>query len=288
LLNRGHNMKMNQADIAQLNMQIQKRIEKYGNKLYHYTSMPTFFSMLNSHELWLSNTGTMNDRKETLHFIEMIQKELDMYQRNDFFDKIYRQIPGHYKYAFCLSTEKDDAAQWERYADTAKGVCIVFNVEELCKCLYGYRDLIFNRVFYDETIANSDYCKLVKKYFETGQIEIYSTEEELIKYLLYAGNLHKHSSFVHECEVRITNMDNTQQYGVEYALKELSNVVKKVLILKPDIMGHEKGTSFEKLIDEVIVGPRSQQNIKVLQEYIYSKGFFAMANNVIQSECPLR
>ena len=78
----------------------------------------------------------------------------------------------------------------------------------------------------------------------------------------------------------------TQQYFD--VLKELGNIVKKVLILKPDIMGHEKGTNFEKLIDKVIIGPRSQQNIAILQEYICSKGFYIMANNVIQSECPLR
>lgn len=281
-------MEMKKPDIMQLNKQIQKRIDEYGYNLYHYTSMNTFISMLNSRELWLSNTGTMNDRKETIHFIEMIQKELKEYQRNDFFDKVYEQIPGHYKYAFCLSTEKDDAAQWERYADSAKGVCIVFNVEELCKCLYGYSDFMFNKVFYNETVGESNYCKIVKNYFETGQIEIYKTEEELIRFLLYAGNLHKHNSFLHECEVRITTMNNTKQYGMEYALKELGNVIKKVLILKPDIMGHKKSTNFEKLIDKVIIGPRSQQNISILQEYMCSKGFHAMANNVIQSECPLR
>lgn len=285
---RESNMEMNNADIAQLNKQVKKRIEEYGDKLYHYTSMNAFLSMLNSRELWLSNTGTMNDRKETVHFIEMMQKELAIFQRIEFFHKIYEQIPLHYKYAFCLSTEKDDAAQWERYADSAKGVCIAFNVEELCKCLYGYSDFMFNKVFYDETIINSKYYQIVKNYFETGKIDIYETEEKLVKFLLYAGNLHKHNSFLHECEVRITTMDNKKQYGVEYELKELGNVVKKVLILKPDVMGHAKGTNFENLIDKVIIGPRSQQNIKILQEYIYSKGFYRMANNIIQSECPLR
>lgn len=279
---------MNKADIAQLNKQIKKRIEEYGDKLYHYTSMNSFLSMLNSREIWLTNTGTMNDRKEMIHFIEMIQKELAKFQRTDFFDKVYEQILLHYKYAFCLSTERDDAAQWERYADSARGVCIAFDVEELCKCLYYYNDFMFNRVFYDESIAENMYCKIVKAYFETGNIEIYKSEDELIKFLLYAGNLHKHRSFLHECEVRITTMDNKKQHGIEYELKELGNVVKKVLILKPDIMGHEKGTGFEKLIDKVIIGPRSQQNIKILQEYIYSKGFSAMADNVVQSECPLR
>lgn len=61
--------------------------------------------------------------------------------------KVYKKIPLSYKYALCLSTEKDDAAQWERYGDSAMGVCISFNVEELYKCLYGYNDITFNRVF---------------------------------------------------------------------------------------------------------------------------------------------
>lgn len=281
-------MELNTADIIQLNNQVKKRAADYGDKLYHYTSMGTFLSMIKSRELWFSNTGSMNDRKETIHFIEMIQKELDTYQQNDFFSKIYEQIPSQYKYAFCLSTEKDDAAQWERYADSAKGVCIVFDVEELCKCLYGYSDFIFNRVFYDESILNNDYYRILKNYFETGNIEIYKTEEDLIKFMIYAGNLHKHRSFLHECEVRITTMDNKKQQGLEYALKEIGSVVKKVLILKPDIMGHSKGTNFEKLIDEVIIGPRSQQNVAILQEYIYSHGLYTLANNVTQSECPLR
>lgn len=151
---------MNNPDITQLNKLIQKRIDEYGHNLYHYTSMNTFTSMLNSRELWLSNTGTMNDRKETIHFIEMIQKELKSYQRSDFFDKIYWQIPGHYKYAFCLSTEKDDAAQWERYADAAKGVCVVFSVEELCKCLYGYSDFMFNKVFTMRRLKKVSIAKL--------------------------------------------------------------------------------------------------------------------------------
>ena len=83
-------------------------------------------------------------------------------------------------------------------------------------------------------------------------------------------------------------MDNKRQHGMSYELKEMGNVVKEVLILKPDIMGSEKGTSFEKLIAEVIIGPRSQQNVEILKEYISSYGLWNLANNVTQSECPLR
>lgn len=281
-------MELNSTDYIQLKKVIEKRRNDYGDRLYHYTSLNTFLSMVKSHEIWMNSTDSMNDRKETSYFIEMLKKELDEYGREDFFEKIYNQIPLNYKYAFCLSTERDDAAQWERYGDSAMGVCVAFNVEELCKCLYGYSDIMFNRVFYTDSVINEKYFEIVKNYFETGQIDIYSSEEELIKQLIYAGNLHKHKSFKNEYEVRITTLDNKKQYGIEYALKEIGNVVKKVLILKTDSMCHSKDTSFEKLIDEIIIGPRSQQNIDVLQQYICSYGLSDLAEKITMSDCPLR
>lgn len=281
-------MKLNNTDFIQINKGIEKCEMNFGNRLYHYTSLNTFLSMIKNREIWMSSTGSMNDRKETTYFIELLENELKAYCRQDFFEKVYAQIPLNYKYAFCLSTEKDDAAQWERYGDSAMGVCLSFNVGELYKCLYEYKDIMFNEVFYNDTVINNPYYKIVKRYFETSNIEIYSSEEELIRHLIYAGNLHKHKSFKNEHEIRITTMDNKAQYGIEYKLQEIGNVVKKVCILKPDVMGNSSGTCFEKLIDEVIVGPRTQQNINILQQYICSNGLYDLANKVILSDCPLR
>lgn len=70
--------------------------------------------------------------------------------------------------------------------------------------------------------------------------------------------------------------------------REIGNVVKKVCILRLDVMGNSKGTCFEKLIDEVIVGPRSQQNINILQEYIPSYGLYDLADKVTMSDCPVK
>lgn len=281
-------MELNNVDFIQIDKGIQKCEKEFGSRLYHYTSLNTLLCMVRTREIWMSSTGSMNDRKETTYFIELLEKELEACCRQDFFEKVYAQIPLNYKYAFCLSTEKDDAAQWERYGDSAMGVCLAFNVGELYKCLYGYDNIMFNEVFYNESIINDDYLKIVKKYFEKGNLDIYSSEEELIRQLIYAGNLHKHKSFKNEHEIRITTLDNKAQYGTEYALKEIGNVVKKVYILRPDVMGYSKGTCFEKLIDEVIVGPRSQQNINILQQYILSNGLYDLAYKVTMSDCPLR
>lgn len=281
-------MELNEADYIQLRTNVEKSKRDFGETLYHYTSLNTFLSMISNREIWMSSTGSMNDRKEIAYFIELLEKELAKYKRQDFFDKVYDEIPLNYKYAFCLSTEKDDAAQWERYGDSAMGVCIGFNVEEWCKCLYKYSDIMFNRVFYNASVGNDKYCKIVENYFKKGIIEIYSSEEELIQQLIYAGNLHKHKSFKNEHEIRITTIDNKQQYGMEYELKEIGNVVKKVLILKLDIMGHSMKTGFEKMVDEIIIGPKSQQNIDVLKQYMISKEMFGLTSKICLSQCPLR
>ena len=83
-------------------------------------------------------------------------------------------------------------------------------------------------------------------------------------------------------------MDNDEQDGMKYALKEIGNVVKKVLVLKLDIMGNLMKTGFEKMIDEIIIGPKSQQNIDVLQQYVISQGMCDLVNKISISECSLR
>ena len=45
---------------------------------------------------------------------------------------------------------------------------------------------------------------------------------------------------------------------------------------------------FEKMIDEIIIGPKSQQNIDVLQQYVISQGMCDLVNKISISECSLR
>ena len=74
-------MELNSTDYIQLEKAIEKRKKDYGDRLYHYTSLNTFLSMVKNREIWMSSTGSMNDRKETAYFIEMLEKELDKYGR---------------------------------------------------------------------------------------------------------------------------------------------------------------------------------------------------------------
>ena len=69
-------MVLNKTDFVQIEDGIKMREKKFGNRLYHYTSLNTFFGMVRTREIWMSSTGSMNDRKETTYFIELLEKEL--------------------------------------------------------------------------------------------------------------------------------------------------------------------------------------------------------------------
>lgn len=80
-------MKLNCADYNQIEIESKKWINKFGDILYHYTSLNTFLCMVQNLEIWLGSTGSMNDRKETIYYIELLEKELETYCRQDFLKK---------------------------------------------------------------------------------------------------------------------------------------------------------------------------------------------------------
>ncbi len=54
----------------------------------------------------------------------------------------------HPAYAACFSLHRDDAAQWERYGNRGRGVCIAFQGKYLQKMAQGALSL--QTVFYQE------------------------------------------------------------------------------------------------------------------------------------------
>ncbi len=51
---------------------IQEAKEKYGDYLYHYTSIDALMGILEKKEFWLGNTANMNDSSELIDFTKRI------------------------------------------------------------------------------------------------------------------------------------------------------------------------------------------------------------------------
>lgn len=109
---------------------------RMGKELYHYTDFNALNGILVKKEIWLGNVLEMNDALEMMHFMQLledavIQKTHAETIVRELFQQQTKRLKEMPVYAISLSNKNDDAAQWERYGNSGKGVCIGFNTEIL-------------------------------------------------------------------------------------------------------------------------------------------------------------
>lgn len=212
-----------------------------------------------------------------------------------FFDSLERRLETEMPYIICFSQEADDASQWERYADLAKGVCISFDTANLLKSWNFITTNSLNpiKVLYGCAVEKHDHYKNLKSYFETDIIpDGYLRDEKGMQDNILACSYGiKHPSFRAEHEVRYTTFwnRNIQNAKHEYVLKGGQIVgIWKVPLIIPD-KSLDVGIDIEDIIQEVTIGPRSTQSIDNLKCYFENRlGLQKLAQHIRVSECPLR
>ena len=287
---------MNELVIKDIENRIQKH--KYGECIYHYTSIPVLYNILKNKEFWLGSTATMNDSKEVKYFIELIRDELrkEIYtkissdklnQFDAFFDNVIKRIDKEYPYAMCFSKLKDDAAQWERYADGGKGVCIVLNTRKFMRIFYETH-ILFNNVYYDFDVKKHSHYRVLYDYFTTGQLRDFSDEKGQVDNAIACGYVHKHRSFTSEQEIRMVNLWNHIPKYAKVKTECISGIIKRVMKIDVEKRCVEAGVSFEDIFEGIIIGPKSRQDIFSLKSYIEECGYIDLKDKVSKSDCPLR
>ena len=275
---------------------VDKRIKKYKyeEKLYHYTSFTALIGILSKQELWLGNTANMNDKSEIVDFIEKLHTAVanDIYPEkiddcDCFFEKVHNRLKSEYPFALSFSKLNDNAAQWERYADDAHGVCIVFNTSAFMNLIY-YSGALFNEVFYKYDIRQHDHYKILKEYFNTGVLKGLGDEKGEMDNLLLCAYMHKHESFCTESEIRLTNYWDREIKRSKFAFEMVNGKMKKVLKVSLKELCSDENIDFEDLIDAIVIAPRSEQNEQELKEYIEDLGYKKLSNKITRSQCPLR
>lgn len=209
-------------------------------KVYHYTSVDALKSIIDSHELWFSNYSEhTNDDFEG--------KYLERYVENFYPDKV--KVCSEIKqkqdvFGFCLSLQCDDAAQWERYGDKQKGVCLVLNLKDIGKYLFD-----------DNAAAQGSFFMFPIKYASFSEIENRNNSAEFA-----VANLNDHGDFLFN-RLRYTFKDKSFESEKEYRLffccdkkqksiEGLSNVTISDDYLKIEI----SKKYFSSVIHKVILG----------------------------------
>lgn len=274
----------------ELTKTIQEAKKKYGNYLYHYTSINTLIGILEKKEFWLGNTANMNDTSELIDFTKrIIRVVLEKVNPNnpswaEVIDSIQRGVKEHYPYAMCFSYGDEDAALWERYADSATGVCIAFNIEKLYRLFTGgYTTL--DHVFYEYNEKKNEHVQIILDYIE-GKETGFSNLEGIIDNLALCAACHKHQSFISEKEVRLVSL--IQPEKKERVFVKGNNSIKSMMKLDLSMLCNTKEINFQDIFGKIILGPRSKQRIVDLQEYIEFLGYPELAKKIKSSKCPLR
>lgn len=278
------------------NEEIERRMELIGtDTLYHYTSIDSLYHIIKNKEIWFTNTSVMNDKSESINFVSLLEKELlnACSKKADdiasFFNSIEQRISTEAAYAFCLSCLKDDASQWERYADYGKGACICIDVKKLLSVFYRY-DVICNKVFYDSDIKDNMLYFSLLSYFEGTGTYPYPDISVLSNFIVFASFVNKHNSFKTESEFRVgtTISDIEKIKGMTRDFVLSKGEIKNILRLNLKKIFDNDINQIDLLFSGVIIGPKSNQSKRILSEYFSENGFINLSKAITISDCPLR
>ena len=275
--------------------------KEYENDiLYHYTDYQALDGMLHHAQLRVNNVLNMNDAAEMRYFMDglcdavakRLESEGDMQRAErvrELFQEELKKEFYYSAYAACFSLHRDDAAQWERYGNRGRGVCIAFQGRHLERMATGALSL--QTVFYQDDMAGHNLTGVFYRLMKRGK-ELSLANPDIKKAMNYAWSCsaaYKHPSFLSEREVRLVVSPFVKEYfEVEPCYHITTERIKKYYPL--DLMGmcRKIGIGLEELVPEIIIGPESTQSKSILQDYLRDNGLEGLAGRVSLSKCPLR
>lgn len=274
----------------------------YENEiLYHYTDFQALDGILHDARLRVNNVLNMNDAAEMRYFMSRLcdavagrlEDEGDSrkaVQVKELFKEALKREFYHPAYAACFSLHRDDAAQWERYGNRGRGVCIAFQGKYLQKMAQGALSL--QTVFYQEDMSTHNLTGVFYRLVKRNE-ELSAESPDIQKALNYAWSCSaafKHPSFLSEKEVRLVVSPAVRDYFDIMPCYHISKErIKKYYPLELDSMCRKIGIGWEELVPEIIIGPESTQSQSILQDYLRDNGGLdGLAERVSMSNCPLR
>ena len=268
--------------------------------LYHYTDFISCDSILNGRELRVNNVLNMNDAKEMELFVSGIfsavakrfsedgQNGEIISRLNDTLDTIRSRYFDFSAYAACFSEFRDDAAQWERYANQGKGVCLAFRKSMLQKLTGGAISL--QKVYYQDNMETHPLVDRICSLLNCGEkLDINAELMNAAYEVLRNSASFKHPSFSSEHEFRLIVMPfDVPDFNLKPRYHVARERIKKYYPLDLDSMCRQARITIEDLIAGIIVGPESTQSLPILHDYLRDMGLAALADNICSSGCPLR
>lgn len=103
------------------------------SSVFHYTTADGLFHIVDKHQFRMTSADGVNDSEEIKTGRDYVNRFLRLNQEKFGMDAIHEWMeedgdPTSHTYLFCASAERDDASQWERYADYGRGYAIEIDI----------------------------------------------------------------------------------------------------------------------------------------------------------------
>lgn len=268
--------------------------------IYHYTSYETLDKILRTKSLLFSQFTNMNDKQEGKCILKYIQNNLTTANRNthnfiapenkviidDFINQFSKLCSNTFSMSFSFCN--DDNAQWERYANAGRGICLVTNLYNLIK-IFDYQICHITPVVYENPLQSDRLERLVNWIMKENNINT-----NLVKDFLLYSSITKDISFSSEKEIRLFITSDgiyniSMAYNCPFKKAQLFN--KNCLFYyfnKKFIKGiSEHPVSFDDIFYKIILGPRSfidknKLSKRLKNEYNLSKLIVEYSNSSLK------
>ena len=269
-----------------------------GSILYHYTDFQAIDGILRCAQLRVNNVLRMNDSAEIRHFmkrlcaaiVDRLNQEGDPERAEEIWHLFREELKKEYSaFAACFSFRRDDAAQWERYGNRGRGICVAFQREYLQKMAKGALSL--QKVFYQDDMAGhpmvEGFCRLARE-GEALSVENAAVRQAMCTAWACSVSFN-HPTFSSEYEMRlVVSPFENSGFDIKPCYHVTKERIKKYYPLDLKAMCGETGIGIEDLVTEIIIGPDSTQSPAIFQDYLRDNGLNALAQRVSLSDCPLR
>ncbi len=264
-----------------------KQIKK-ADVVYHYCSMSSLFSILQTKTLRLSNNRCMNDSMELGWIYDVARSNIRNKIRggeNEAHQKLMSILLSPHEgfllldktflpsvYCGCFSKEGDLLSQWRAYAEDGQGVAIGFDRSWLDSLVGKGVEVEVKDVIYSEEHVNGIVSELVDGAIaELGEQPVldetvYSIANRLESDLYSHAPHVKNPAFQEECEVRLVVMETSagmKDAGKKPPVGEIDFFCRDGMIVpfRPLSLCVQSN-----VICEIVLGPRnfSEHNIQAL------------------------
>ena len=263
--------------------------------LYHYCSMESFWSIINSGVFRLSDSRCTNDASENFWITKPATDVLEEIEKSN--EKYVLELGKYIQgigmmpapYIACFSEEGDLLSQWRAYADDGHGISIGFelNVPQGLPIMNTgeealHHSLKMEKVVYDYDMQREFLKEVIDRalHDKFENIYLYGNQFKLLSYV------YKHPAFSEEREWRIINTPvidvNCVMAGGVSELKFRTTRDKLISFVEIPIA---EGSIYAT-IREVVLGPKNKTFPDTLHGYLELKEYHNV--KIRRSNAPYR